>query len=241
MTQKTAIITGASRGLGRSLTKHLVKMGYRVGMIAKNMNLLKSLKQELIEEYALDIEFLPIIMQADVSNFAEISRAILNFIEATGSISVLVNNAGVLNQGTLSLDSEAFCAMTNTNVLGMFNCIKAVSPYMIQAREGYIFNISSTAGKMGFARLGGYSASKFGMMGLGESVLKELCEYGIKVTTLCPSLMLTDMTEKVNLMPSDKMIPLEDIGHTIEYLLKLSPNTIIKELSLDCSELICLD
>lgn len=238
MLQKTAIITGASRGVGLAIAKHLMKLGYRLGLLARNEQLLKSIKHSFIQEYNLDFRTAPVIMAIDVSNRLEVERAFTDFAEATGGISVLVNNAGILRKGTSNLDYDTLQELMNVNLFGSFNCTKAAAPIMIKQRSGYIFNIASAAGKAGYAKLGGYSASKFAMVGFGQSLLKELSEFGIKVTTLCPNLIASDMTENLGLMPSSKMIPVDDIAITIEYLLKLSDNTLVSDLSLDCRDLI---
>lgn len=238
---KTAIVTGASSGIGRAVAKHLYSLGYQLGLVARDEEKLKLFKHELMAEPGAELKAIPLVLQADVGDEKEIIKVVDHFVESTGSLAVLVNSAGILKQGTTELDLSDFQQLVNTNIIGLFNCIKAATPYLKKQKFGYIFNVSSTAGKVGFADLGGYSASKFAVVGLGQAVMKELASYGIKVTTLCPNLISTNMTKNITIMPHEKMIPVGDIAHTIEFLLKLSPYTIIPEVSLDCTDLIQYD
>lgn len=238
MDTKTAIITGASSGIGSAIARHLYKLGYHVGLIARDEQKLKLFKHALLAESETELREPPIILVADVCDEIAIQQAIDNFIEATGKLTVLVNNAGTLKQGTTELASRDFQQLMNTNVLGVFHCIRAAAPYFKKQKSGYIFNIASTAGKLGFANLGGYSASKHAVVGLGQSVMKELIHHGVKVTTLCPNLIATEMTKEVTHLSREKMIPVIDIAQTIEFLLSLSPYTTVPEINLDCSVLI---
>lgn len=170
-----------------------------------------------------------------MADSTSVKKAVDTFLEKTRRIDVLFNNAGYAKMGTSSLAEEDFVRMLNTNLLGTFNLVSAVVPYMKQQAHGFIMNLSSYSAKVARGVLGGYAASKFGVMGLNEALYKELAPFGISVTAICPNLVDTEMTASVQ-MPREKMLRTDDIVKTVDFLLSLSPSVAIKEIALQCKE-----
>ncbi|MFR4119725.1 MAG: SDR family oxidoreductase [Bilophila wadsworthia] len=145
-----------------------------------------------------------------------------------GRIDVLFNSAGVSIPGTLELGADTLDLLYRTNLRAPFLFMKHVIPIMRRQGSGYIFNLASRNGKIGVAGLGGYTASKFGLVGLGEVLYRELAAQGIKVTTLCPGWVNTDMASGEGCVhPPEKMIQPEQIAATMRWLLSLGPSVSI--------------
>lgn len=223
----TAVITGGSSGIGFAIAKHLSEQGYKLLILARNKdNLMKSVKSlPGVHSY----------VSLDVSNITDVKEAVDNFFNEAGRIDLLVNCAGYVKRGTSELSSVEFEKMINTNLVGIFNLINSIVPYMKTQKYGKIITIASISGKVGRAPLGGYAASKFGVMGLNESLYKELAPLGISVTAICPNLVDTDMTADVK-MPREKMMKTEDIVKTVDYLLNLPSRVSIKEIVMQCTQ-----
>ena len=165
-------------------------------------------------------------------NFYEI-LVINKFANEQGQVDILCNSAGYVKRGTSELLYDEFMKMINTNLVGAFNLIQTVVPFMKNKKSGRIINIASRSGKIARKQLGGYAASKFGLIGLNEALYKELVEYGIYVTAICPNLVATNMTSDVEMERSD-MIQVEDVVKSIDYIMNLSPAVSIKEIILQC-------
>lgn len=222
---KTAVITGASSGMGKALAFHLAKKGYTLLLIARNEKNLMAVQEKLIGGHR--------IAAIDVADSAKINQAVVTFLAEFHQIDLLFNSAGYVKRGTTELEENELLQMMNTNFLGTFNLIKAVVPAMKQRQSGQIISVASYSGKQGRAPLGGYAASKFAVVGFCESLYKELAPLGISVTTICPNLVDTEMTADVN-MPRDQMLHTDDIVKTVDYILSLSPSVAIKEVVLQC-------
>ena len=231
--KKIALVTGASRGIGRGVALILAEMGYRLALIATNASLLQEVAGLVTQKHQLSKEEEPLIFALNVADSKSVDRAVNQLIEKTKRIDVLVNAAGILRTGTTEISGEAFLDMLKVNLFGCFNFIHAIAPWMKKQRSGYIFNIASMAGKRGPGMLGGYSASKFGLVGLNEALFNELAEYGIKTTAICPGFVDTDMAANIPLSKTDK-IPVDDISKTIQFLLELSPSSCVKEVMIEC-------
>lgn len=228
---KSAIITGASRGIGKAVAYCLASMGYRVALVAKNEALLKQVAADLKEKHPSSD---PIPCAVDVTSEESISSLFSKILDELQQIDILVNAAGILIPKTGSITNKELRSMVETNLYGSIYSIQAVLPKMKAQKSGYIFNVASRAGKTGISSLGGYCASKFGMVGYSESLALELAEFGIKVTSLCPGWVDTDMAKQNTSTPSEEMISPSDITKTIQFLLGLSHNCLIKEVVIDC-------
>ncbi|MCG6188986.1 SDR family oxidoreductase [Maribellus maritimus] len=228
--QKVALITGASRGIGKAIAIGLAKTGYRVVLMGRSLNDLDKVAREIQNFTSPE----PFVYQLDISNSQQITETIKKIVKETGRIDVLVNNAGIFFDGSLSLSEEKFKTLLDVNLTAQFVILQEVVPVMKIQKTGYIFNISSRAGVIGFAGNAGYVASKFGFVGLSQSLYRELTPQGIKVTTICPSWVNTRMAYEAGTPAEpEEMIQPEDIFETIKWLLGLSPGASVKEIVVD--------
>jgi short-subunit dehydrogenase len=223
-----AIVTGASRGVGKAVALNFAKLGYDVALVARNEELLNAVSDEIKTNYKVNTG----IFALDVSDKLKVDSAVKKIIDAHGHIDVLFNNAGILYSGTSELSPEEFNEMYQVNVMGMFNFIHATAPYFKKQKSGYIMNIASMAAKRALGGSGGYAASKSAMMGFNESLFNEMLEYDVKVTALCPSVIATDMTVNFENFPNEEKIQVDDIVATVNFLLKLGPKATIKDIDI---------
>jgi len=220
-----AVVTGGSSGIGLAIATELVREKVKVVICARDETILINAAQGL-KKIGGEILAVP----TDVSLANQVEKLVSRVKKAFGRIDLLVNNAGVGKLKTIADSSEAeWDEVHSINLKGAFLCTKGVLPMMKHQRSGYIINISSLAGKMGFGGAAAYSSSKFGMVGLTESLLEEAIEYNIKATVICPGYVATPMVKGAS-VPPEEMIPAEDIGKLVVGLLHLSPYTIIKEI-----------
>ncbi len=227
---KVAIVTGASRGIGACVAHGLAQDGFSLALTARSKESLEQVAQA-IRSANKGIQVLT--YPCDVSDSKAVSDMVSSVVDKLGRIDLLVNNAGMGKTGTLAISSEEFDEVLSVNLKGPFALLKAVVPTMKAQGGGTIINVASRAGKIGFAGWGAYAASKFGMVGLGESLYRELSPMGIRVTTLCPSWVDTDMA-KGSTFPKNQMLTPEDILKSIRYILSLSPAASVKELMIEC-------
>lgn len=227
---KVAIVTGASRGIGACVAHGLAQDGFSLALTARSKESLEQVAQA-IRSANKGVQVLT--YPCDVSDSKAVSDMVSSVVDKLGRIDLLVNNAGMGKTGTLAISSEEFDEVLSVNLKGPFALLKAVVPTMKAQGGGTIINVASRAGKIGFAGWGAYAASKFGMVGLGESLYRELSPMGIRVTTLCPSWVDTDMA-KGSTFPKNQMLTPEDILKSIRYIMSLSPAASVKELMIEC-------
>ncbi len=230
MLNKKAIITGASRGIGKSIAITLAELGYNVILIARSEDRLATTAEAITNTGTKAF-----VYPCDFKNPEMIDVTLKSILTAHPKIDVLVNNAGIWKEGSLEPSVNEFNEVINVNLSAQFAVLKHVVPSMKAQRSGFIFNISSRAGKYGFPGSATYVASKFGLSGLSESLYRELAEYNIKVTSICPSWVNTDMaTQAGAAIPYEEMIQPGDISKTIKWLLSLSPAVAIKDVEIEC-------
>ena len=217
------LISGDRSGVAH----YFLERKYKVILIARNINRLKHLKAKFSEN---DVTILSI----DLRNHKELLNNLDVALNAEGRVDVLVNSAGYVKRGTTDLSHDEFVKMLETNLIGLFDISNAIAPIMKKQSYGRIINISSYSGVVARDCLGGYAASKFGLMGLNEALHKELAPYGIYVTAICPNLVDTEMTKDVTTIDRKEFIQVDDIVKTIDYLMALTPNVMVKELVLRC-------
>ena len=188
---KVALITGATRGIGKQIALTLAKEGYDIAINYRKENEdLGSTRKELAE---VGVEVLAV--QGDVSNYEDCERFVKQVIEKFGHIDVLVNNAGITRDSLLiRMKEEDFKQVVDTNLGGTFNVTKNVISYMMKAHSGRIINISSVVGVAGNAGQTNYSASKAGIIGFTKSLAKEVASRNILVNAIAPGFIETDMT-----------------------------------------------
>lgn len=211
LTNKVAIITGASQGIGKGMAETFSKAGAHVACVSRNKDNLKSVADSLIENGGAASFY-----TCDVSSLDAFQNTIKEIVENHGSVDILVNNAGVCKDKLIMRMSEDdWNKVININLNGAFNGIKAVSQIMIKQRAGRIINISSIVGLIGNPGQANYSASKAGLIGLSKSAAKELAPRGITVNAIAPGYIATDMTDQITDQAKENLItkiPLGRIG-----------------------------
>ena len=209
---KTALVTGASRGIGAAIAKALAAQGAQVII---NYNGSKDRAQAVADEI-IAAGGNAAIYQCCVSDYTACGDMITELIRTYGRIDILVNNAGITRDGLLMKMSEAdFDDVIATNLKGAFNTIRHMSRWFLKQKSGKIINISSVSGILGNAGQANYSASKAGVIGLTKSVARELASRGICVNAIAPGFIATDMTDAMPQAAKDTMtenIPLKRIG-----------------------------
>ena len=228
---KKAIITGGGRGLGKATAIAFAKEGIDVAITGRNEKVLKETVSEL-ETYGIKA----IYSVFDVSNYEEVKSGIKSIVDTFGSIDILVNNAGIAAFGSFNeMDANEWSQIIQTNVMGMYYVTKEVLPYLINQNEGDIFNVSSTAGLNGNANTSAYSASKFAVIGMSESLMKEVRKNNIRVCTLTPSTIASDMSIELGIASKDSqdsVLQPEDFAELIVTSLKLPRRAMLKSASL---------
>ncbi len=227
---KKAIITGGSRGLGKATAIAFAKEGMAIAITGRNEDKLKETVSEL-KAFGVTATY----QVFDVANYDEVKIGIKNIIKTLGSVDILVNNAGIAAFGTLNeMDANLWENIIKTNVLGMYYVTKEVLPYLIEKNEGDIINVSSTAGLNGNASTSAYSASKFAVIGLSQSLMKEVRKNNIRVNTLTPSTIATDMALELGITDGnvEKVLQPEDFAQLILAGLKLPRRAMMANASL---------
>lgn len=211
---KIALVTGASRGIGRQIA--LTLAGYGASVIV-NYNGSEARAAEVVKEIT-DNGGTAEAIQCDVAEYDKAQELISGIIKKYGRLDILVNNAGITRDNLImKMSEEDFDAVMNTNLKGAFNCVKHVSRQMLKQKGGRIINISSVSGVMGNAGQANYCASKAGVIGLTKSVARELGSRGITVNAVAPGFIRTEMTD---VLPEDvkkamgDQIPLKKFGET---------------------------
>lgn len=228
---KTAIVTGAGRGIGKAIALGLAKEGVNVGILARSEGTLKATANEIS---ALDVKVA--YASADVSSSDEVKQAIDHLHAELGSADILINNAGIgAFSPMMEMDPADWKQIIDINLMGTYYVTHAVLPQLIEKNAGDIINVASTSGLNGSPGSSAYSASKFGVIGLTESLAQEVRRNNIRVTALTPSTVATDLVKNTGLVDESKieqyMHP-EDLAEYIVAQLKLNPRMYIKTASL---------
>lgn len=219
---KTALVTGASRGIGRAIALRLAEDGANVAVIYAG-------SADKAEAVVNEITALGVNAKAyrcNVADSAAVNETVKAVANDLGKIDILVNNAGITRDGLmLRMKDEDFDAVLDTNLKGAFNMIRACYSGFIRKKSGRIINISSVSGIMGNAGQANYSASKAGVIGLTKSVARELASRGITCNAVAPGFIQTDMTENLgdnnpllNSIPLGRMGKPEDIAAAVAFL-----------------------
>lgn len=221
---KSALVTGASRGIGRSIALQLADEGYNVAVnFAGNKDkadaVVEEVKAKGVESFAI---------QANVANGDEVKAMIKEVVNQFGTVDVLVNNAGITRDNLLMrMKEQEWDDVIDTNLKGVFNCIQKVTPQMLRQRSGAIINLSSVVGSVGNPGQTNYVATKAGVIGLTKSVARELASRSITVNAVAPGFIVSDMTDALSDELKEQMlgqIPLarfgedKDIANTVAFL-----------------------
>jgi 3-oxoacyl-[acyl-carrier protein] reductase len=229
-TATTALVTGATQGIGRATAFALGRAGYRVGVWARTAArvdaLVMELKGEAIEAAGA---------AADVSDPAQVTRAVAHLSDVLGDVNLLVNNAGVLIARPFEeLTLEDWDVTMATNLRSLYLVTRAVLPAMRRRREGTIVNVASLAGRNGFAGGTAYAASKHAVLGFGRSLMLELRKEGIRVITICPGSVDTGMLRDQPMLKSDpqRILRPEDVADAVLHAVQLPARALVSELDI---------
>ena len=231
MSERAALITGGSSGIGLAIARVLGQEGHTLTLSARRREKLEAAAQDLRDE-GIEVQAVPANMakEEDIKALAERHR------ERYGRLDVLVNNAGIGIGGPIAeAETKKLDLQLDVNLRAVYlmtrECIPLLKEAGAEHRTAMIVNTASIAGKGGEGWLAAYSATKAGVVGLSQATHKELGGEGIKVTALCPGFVNTDMTEWIRerVSPADMIRP-EDIGEAVRYLLKSSPACIVPEI-----------
>ncbi|MCQ1309967.1 3-oxoacyl-[acyl-carrier-protein] reductase [Staphylococcus aureus] len=221
---KSALVTGASRGIGRSIALQLAGEGYNVavnyaGSKEKAEAVVEEIKAKGVDSFAI---------QANVADADEVKAMIKEVVSQFGSLDVLVNNAGITRDNLLMrMKEQEWDDVIDTNLKGVFNCIQKATPQMLRQRSGAIINLSSVVGAVGNPGQANYVATKAGVIGLTKSAARELASRGITVNAVAPGFIVSDMTDALSDELKEQMltqIPLArfgqdtDIANTVAFL-----------------------
>lgn len=221
---KSALVTGASRGIGRSIALQLAEEGYNVavnyaGSKEKAEAVVEEIKAKGVDSFAI---------QANVADADEVKAMIKEVVSQFGSLDVLVNNAGITRDNLLMrMKQQEWDDVIDTNLKGVFNCIQKATPQMLRQRSGAIINLSSVVGAVGNPGQANYVATKAGVIGLTKSAARELASRGITVNAVAPGFIVSDMTDALSDELKEQMltqIPLArfgqdtDIANTVAFL-----------------------
>lgn len=221
MSEKLALVTGASRGIGKACAIELAKAGYDVIInYAGNVDAANKTVEEI---KALGVD--SAAYKFDVSNAEQVNAGIAEIVEKYGRIDVLVNNAGITRDGLfMRMSEENWNAVINTNLSSAFYVSQPVVKVMMKQRSGAIVNMASVVGVSGNAGQANYSAAKAGLIGLTKTLAKELGSRGIRVNAVAPGFINTDMTKDLDTSKFTDFIPLkrlgepEDIAKAVKFL-----------------------
>lgn len=227
---KNAIITGAGKGIGRAVAIALAQEGVNIGLVARTESDLQKVAAELAQ-YGVKTA----IATANVTDIDAVNVAVDSIKSSLGAIDILINNAGIGAFGSfMELEPEKWEEIVKVNLFGPYHVTRAVLPEMIERKAGDIINVSSTAGKNGAAVTSAYSASKFGLIGMSESLMQEVRKHNIRVSTLVPSTVSTDMAKDLKLTDGnpDRVMQPEDFAELVVAQLKLNRRVFLKEAAL---------
>ena len=224
LTDKIAVVTGASRGIGREIAVTLASKG---AVVIVNYNGSAARAEEVVKEIE-EAGGKAEAVQCNVSEFAKSAELMDYVVKKYGRVDILVNNAGITRDHLLmKMSEEDFDAVIDTNLKGAFNCIKNISRQMLKQKSGRIINISSVSGVMGNAGQVNYSASKAGVIGMTKSFAREIAAKGITVNAVAPGFIATDMTAALSeeaakainqSIPQGRMGTPEDVAEAVLFL-----------------------
>ena len=227
---KNALITGGGRGLGKAVAVALANEGVNVGITGRNEESLKTTVAEL-EKLGVKAAY----SVFDVEEMAQVEQGVASIASQLGSIDILINNAGVGDFGSFEdMPVETWEKVMKVNLFGVYYVAKATLPYLKQNKEGDIVNVASTAGLKGGPNMSAYCASKAAVISLSQSLMAELRKFNIRVITLTPSTIATDMIIEGKLTDGnpEKVLQPEDFAEWVRDILKMNRRAMIASASI---------
>jgi 3-oxoacyl-[acyl-carrier protein] reductase len=225
---QVAVITGAGRGIGAAIARKLAAMGVVAVLCGRKRASLDSTATAISQAGGKSH-----VVECDVMDLASVQRMAEDVERTFRRTDILVNNAGIGAFGgpLHELQPESWDKILNTNLRGVYYCIRSFAPMMIRAHTGHIINISSIAGKNALPNGAAYSASKWGLNGLSYSVAEELRAHNIRVSVICPGSTQTELSPHAGKDPG-KMLQPDDVAHVVEMLVTQSPQSFTSEVVL---------
>ncbi len=222
---RVALVTGSSRGIGRSIALELAHWGCKVVV---NYRTSEYAAAEVVQHIKGQLGGEAVAVRADVSDAGQAERLVESALEAFDTVDILVNNAGIARDGLLLRMSEGdWNAVLDTNLKGAFHCVKAIQRTFLRQRSGCIINISSVVGLAGNAGQANYAAAKAGLVGFTKSVAKELASRNVRANAVAPGFVKTDMTaelsesvveEALDRIPLGRLAEPDDVARAVAFL-----------------------
>ncbi|HZP62215.1 MAG TPA: SDR family oxidoreductase [Terriglobales bacterium] len=226
LAEQVAVVTGAGRGIGAAIAKKLATSGAHVVLCGRTRERLEQTSATISNSGGRTT-----VAVCDVTDLRSVEGVAKQIDSALARIDILVNNAGIGGFGgpLHQMPAESWDQVLNTNLRGVFYCIRAFAPLMIRARKGHIINISSLAGKNALPNGAAYAASKWGLNGLTYSVAEELRGHNIRVSVICPGSVDTELSPHAGKDPS-KMLQPDDVAHVVGMLVTQAPQSFASEV-----------
>jgi 3-oxoacyl-[acyl-carrier protein] reductase len=228
LAEQVAVITGAGRGIGSAIAHGLSELGARVVLCGRTRETLERTAAAIHNQGGQTS-----VVECDVTDLQSVESVAERLDRTFGRIDVLVNNAGIGGSGgpLHQLPPEQWDRVLNTNLRGVYYCIRSFAPMMIRERRGHIINISSLAGKNALPNGAAYSASKWGLNGLSYSVAEELRVHNVRVSVICPGSVHTEFSPHSG-KGVDKMLEASDIAHAVAMIVTQTPQSFASEILL---------
>ncbi len=222
----TAIVTGASKGIGRAIALTLSTHGVNVVLAARSADMLAGIQKQISNSGGSSIA-----IPTDVTSESSVQNLINETIVKFGTVDILINNAGVGKfSNVVDMKTEEYDRMMDVNLKGVFLCSRAVLPAMIKQQKGEIINIASLAGKNSFAGGSVYSASKWGLIGFARSLMLEVRDHNIRVVTISPGSVNTHFADKETNEP--QIIQPQDVADTVLFALNMPSRVNVSEIDI---------
>jgi 3-oxoacyl-[acyl-carrier protein] reductase len=228
LTGQVAVITGAGRGIGAAIATTLAGLGARSVLCGRTREALETVSASIYNQGGQSS-----VMECDVTDLGSV-ESLADRVERTfGRLDILVNNAGIGGAGgpLHQLSPETWDQVMNTNLRGVYYCIRSLAPLMIRGASGHIINISSLAGKNALPNAAAYAASKWGLNGLSYSVAEELRTHNIRVSVICPGSVNTEFSPHPG-KSAEKMLQPGDVAHAVAMIVTQAPQSFASEILL---------
>lgn len=228
LTGQIAVVTGGGRGIGAAIARKLAERGVRTAVCGRRLGSLRSTVSAITSEGGKATA-----IECDVTDLRAVERMAAQLEHDFGHINILVNNAGIGGFGgpLYQMPPDSWDQVLNTNLRGVFYCIRAFVPLMIKAGGGHVINISSLAGKNPLPNGAAYAASKWGLNGLTYSVAEEVRGHNIRVSVICPGSVNTELSPHTGKDPK-RMLQPDDVAHAVAMLVTQAPQSFASEILL---------